>query len=393
MFKQWCSWLWERRVHLGLILLAVLVRLVCVPNRSIDYIGSLSSWSNFIIQHGGWAALKHDFANYTPPYLYWLVMSTKLEEWLPRLLTIKLFPMAVDFVCAYFIYQLVKLKFPSGQRATASFYAVLFTPTIPINSALWGQCDVLYTTGLIACLYFLCINRKHLAMLSFGIAFAFKIQAIFLSLFLLTLVLKRVVKLWHFIYIPLTYLIAIIPAWIIGRPLLELLLIYRGQVNDNDDLTRNAPNLYQWLPNQHYSIVMPIGVLLTAGIIVAISWVIYRRKVAIEPNFLVTLYTLSALVIPFFLPRMHDRYFYPADVGTILFAAYNPKYTWMPVVLQVASLIAYVNGDLKPLLKFCSIGIAIVIGYVILHLHQQFLAPVPGSKPLVTSDQASPFEA
>jgi Gpi18-like mannosyltransferase len=393
MFKQSCSWLWQRRAHLALLMLAILVRLACVPNRSIDYVNCLNPWSDFIVEHGGWAALQYDFANYTPPYLYWLVISTHLEEWLPRLLTIKLFPMAIDFVCAYFIYRLVKLKFATGLRAQASFYAVLFSPTIPINSALWGQCDVLYTTGLIACLYFFCTQRKHLAMLSFGIAFAFKIQAIFLALFFLALLLRQSIKLWQFIYVPLTYLIAIIPAWLIGRPFMELLLIYRGQVNDNDDLTRNATNLYQWLPNQNYNIVMPIGVLFTAGIIVAISLAIYRRNVKIEPNFLVTLYAASVLVIPFFLPRMHDRYFYPADVGTILFAAYYPKYTWMPVVMQVASLMAYINGDLTPLLRFCSIGVALVMGVVLLHLHQQFLAPASVSRPLLASDPTSASEA
>jgi Gpi18-like mannosyltransferase len=374
MVKQGWAWLWQRRTHGGLLLLAILLRLACVPNRSWDYMSFLEPWSNFIVEHDGWPALKHDFANYTPPYLYWLVIASKLT-WLPRLLAIKLLPMAVDFLCAGLVYNIAKLKFPTGARATTAFYALLFSPTILANSALWGQCDILYTTGLVACLYYLCIGRKHLAFLGLGIAFAFKIQAIFLALFFLALLLRHYVKLWQFVYVPLTYLMAILPAWWIGRPFLDLLLIYAGQMGDNNDLTRNAPNLYQWLPNQHYSIVMPIGVLLTAGLIVAISVAVARRQVVIEPNFLVSLYVTSTLVIPFFLPRMHDRYFFPADVGTLLFAVYYPKYTWMPIVMQVASALAYINGDLSFLLKYCSIGVAIVILFVIRHLQQQFLAP------------------
>jgi Gpi18-like mannosyltransferase len=374
MIKQGWAWLWQRRAHAGLLLFAILLRLACVPNRSWDYMSFLEPWSNFIVEHDGWPALKHDFANYTPPYLYWLVIANQLT-WLPRLLAIKLLPMAVDFLCAGLVYKIAQLKFPTGPRATTAFYAVLFSPTMIANSALWGQCDVLYTTGLIACLYCLCIGRKHLAFLSLGIAFAFKIQAIFLALLFFALWLRHYVKLWQLVYVPLTYVMAILPAWWIGRPFLDLLLIYAGQMGDNNDLTRNAPNLYQWLPNQHYSIVMPMGVLLTAGLIVAISVAVARRQVAIEPNFLVSLYVTSTLVIPFFLPRMHDRYFFPADVGTLLFAAYYPKYTWMPIVMQVASALAYINGDLRFLLKYCSIGVAIVIIFVIRHLQQQFLAP------------------
>jgi Gpi18-like mannosyltransferase len=381
MLKQGWDFLWKRRVHLGLLLLAILLRLACVPTRSNDYIHYLNPWSNFIVEHGGWPALKHYFANYTPLYLYWLVIASKLT-WLPRLLAIKLLPMAVDFLCAGLVYRIVKLKFPTGFRATAAFYALVFSPTIIANSSLWGQCDILYTTGLVACLYCLCIDRKHLAFLGLGIAFALKIQAIFLMLFLFTLLLRHYVKLWQFVYVPFTYVITMIPAWLSGASRGRYLFTYAMQIDDNKDLTREAPNLYQWFPNQNYSIVMPVGVLLTACLIVVISVAMARWKVTIEPNFLVSLYVTSTLVIPFFLPRMHDRYFFPADVGTLLFAAYYPKYTWVPIVMQLASGLAYLtyfNNDFRFLLKYCSIGVAIVIFFVIRHLQQQFPAPMMSS--------------
>jgi Gpi18-like mannosyltransferase len=216
-----------------------------------------------------------------------------------------------------------------------------------------------------------------LALIAFGVSFAFKLQSIFVALFFLALLLRGYIKLWQFLFVPLVYFVAVMPAWFLGRPLLDLFLIYGGQVGDNDDLTRNATNFYQWLPNENYAVVMPIGVMVTALIIVGTSWLVWQRKVTIEPNFLVTLFLSSVLVIPFFLPRMHDRYFFPADVGTILFAAYYPRYTWMPIVMQVASSLAYINGDLRFLLKYCSVGVAFVLFFVLRHLYQNFLAPSP----------------
>ena len=63
--------------------------------------------------------------------------------------------------------------------------AVLFTPTVFINSGIWGQCDVIYSTFVILALYKL-YHKKYLpAFILLGVGFAFKLQAVFvLPLFL-----------------------------------------------------------------------------------------------------------------------------------------------------------------------------------------------------------------
>ena len=57
-----------------------------------------------------------------------------------------------------------------------------------------------------------------------------------------------------FFLIPLVYLAVITPAWLVGRPLDELLLIYMNQAKTYKNLTRNAPKLYQWIPQTYYDI-------------------------------------------------------------------------------------------------------------------------------------------
>ena len=45
--------------------------------------------------------------------------------------------------------------------------------------------------------------------------------------------------------------------------------------------------------------------------------------------------------MPYFLPKMHDRYFFAADVLSIAFAFYFPRYFFIPLVVGTTSLFTY----------------------------------------------------
>jgi Gpi18-like mannosyltransferase len=368
----------SRKTAIALLLLAILIRLACVPNRSYDYMSFLDPWYQIIQQNGGLSALKHSFADYTPAYLYWLVIASGPLAWLPKLFSIKLLPMAVDFLCAFFVYKLVQLKYPNDDltparlrnRPIIAFFTVLLAPTIPLNSALWGQCDVLYTTGLVACLYFLCVNKKTFALLAYGLACSFKLQSIFLAPFLFILFLKKRIEWWRFLLIFVVYFVTVLPAWYAGRPLKELLLVYFNQATQYKELTKMAPNVYQWIPNAYYDTALPLGIGLTLITVLIMTWVVYRSKIQLQPEFMVTLSFASVIVMPYLLPKMHDRYFFPADVNSIIFAFYYPQYVWMPVVMQGVSLICYANGDLTPLIKYCSVFVGAVVFVTLQHLYK-----------------------
>lgn len=341
--------------------LAIIVRLCCLPNRSYDYMSFLDPWYEFIVQHGGFKALEHNFYDYTPTYIYWLVIAATWLSWLPKIVAIKLFPMAIDFLCAWGVYHLVKLKYPDSNRPIKAFLTILLAPTIFVNSALWGQCDVLYTTGLVGCIYFLCVRQQIPALLSYGVACAFKLQSIFLAPFLLVLWLKRRISWWAFGLVPLMYGLLMVPAALAGRPLPDLFLIYFSQAGKYKELTKMAPNFYQWISNDFYAVIMPLGLLFTAIVVLLLVTIVYRSRVKLNPDFMIQLSFTSVLMMPFLLPKMHDRYFFPADVMSIVFAFYFPKYYWMPIVMQISSLISYANGDLTPLLKVCSLFVGLVL--------------------------------
>ena len=141
------------------ILLAVVLRFSLFDFESVDYRGAVSPWYDFIVSSGGYDALRHDFSNYSPLYLYLLTLATYLP--LPKLYAIKLVSISFDFLLALFVLLIVRLKYENRAVWAFSLFAALFAPTVVFNSAVWGQADATYTSMLVASLYFAIRHRPN----------------------------------------------------------------------------------------------------------------------------------------------------------------------------------------------------------------------------------------
>jgi Gpi18-like mannosyltransferase len=352
------------------ILTAFLLRLSLIPFRSLDFTGFLEPWYNFIINHGGFKALQYNFANYNPPYLYLMVLASYLFSGFSNIFAIKSISITFDFISAFLVYKIVRLKYPQSKIPIYAAIAFLFAPTVFINSAFWGQCDVIYTTGLLACIYYVLIKRELLAFVCFGLAFSFKQQAIFLIPLLLILAFKKIVSWKSFLVIPAIYLLTLVPAWLAGRPLKELLLIYFAQANTYQDLSKNAPNIYMWLPDSLYHIFVPIGLIFTAFLIFIFSLAIYKSKVKLEQDIIIYISLISTLLMPYFLPKMHERYFFVADAVSLIFAFYFPKYFYIPIVIILSSLFSYTPFLFdKPIVSLYVLSLVLFTILIILLVH------------------------
>ena len=160
---------------------------------------------------------------------------------------------------------------------------------------------------------------------------------------LLGLFLRGQVSWKHFLLVPLVLFFAIIPSWIAGRPLLDLILIYIAQAKQYQLLEMSAPTVYTWLPDvgltQRFFTVT--GVIFTAMLGFVFAVLIYKSQAKLTVPLLLKLALVSVLFVPFFLPKMHDRYFYPADVISLIYAFYFPQYFFVPIVIMMASFFAY----------------------------------------------------
>ena len=337
----------RRRPHLLLaaagVLAALAVRYPLLPFVSSDMRTYLTPWWAFLVENGYFAALRHDFSNYSVPYLYLLAAAAFLTGGAHSLAAIKIISIVFDFVLAFFVGKCVSLRYPESKTIpVAAALATLFAPTVVANGALWGQSDAIYTAFLAGCLYFLLAGRQAWAFVAFGVGLSFKLQALFLAPAFLWLLAKKAVQWRYFLLIPLVWLATLLPAWGLGRPLGELLTIYADQVVEKQYLNGNVSNLYLWVP-QDWIDWYPLFAVLASAVLAAIAVVVYRSRARITPELTVLLATFSVLLAPYILPKMYDRYFFPADVFAIVLAFYRPRAWYAPVVVGSASSVAYLR--------------------------------------------------
>jgi Gpi18-like mannosyltransferase len=220
----------------------------------------------------------------------------------------------------------------------------LLLPTVLMNGALWGQCDVMYSGCLLASLYYLLVRRPAAAMIAFGFACSLKPQAAFLVPFLLGLLVSRRLPLKYLLIPPAVYILCGVPAVLAGWPLVEMLFQLLGYSRHvNLPLTLGATNWYQWVPVKYGDTVWWIGMAL--ALLAVEGLVLWMHKGPprhlSESQWLVSMALLSVMVAPFFLPNMHERYFFAADVFSVVYAFYIPRGFYVTLLVQFASAFTY----------------------------------------------------
>ncbi len=307
------------------IVMGIGLRFAGLKFSSLDMRHFLIGWYDKLATEG-FGALRESFSNYTSPYLYLLYFATKTARFLPKITAIKLISLCFDFLNAFLIYKILKIRFPQGALALIGASAFLLLPTVLLNSAYWGQCDAIYSFFALTCLYFLMKEQPLFAMIFLGISFSFKAQAIFLAPLIFLLVLKQKIPWLYLAIIPVVYVLMMIPAALTGRPLVQLLKIYIGQEEKYSALSLHAPNWYLFFPkslNNHTTVLL--GLMITVIVVLAWTAVYAKRFQLFTPQVILLCAMMSVALMPFFLPKMHERYFYLADVTSFLMAFYFPQ--------------------------------------------------------------------
>ncbi len=69
--------------------------------------------------------------------------------------------------------------------------------------------------------------------------------------------------------------------------------------------------------------------------------IVYKSCVRPTDERMIEWAMLSVLIVPYFLPKMHDRFFLPADIFSVLLAFYFPSLFFVPIVICLVSFFSY----------------------------------------------------
>ena len=177
-------------------------------------------------------------------------------------------------------------------------------------------------------------------MISFAVSFVFKLQAVFLAPLLLTLFFQKKIKLRHCLWVPLVYVITIFPAYAAGRSVEDLLLLYFNQAGTYKALSMNAPNFFAWFPAFYENTALAsIGIFLAAIIMLGVACYVKKYKIEVKGSTLLWIAVFSLFWIPFVLPHMHERYFFPADIISMILFMCDTKETKKILIIPTCSLL------------------------------------------------------
>lgn len=352
---------------LCIILIGILIKIYLLPVKTGDFNVFLEPWINFIKSHGFYASLEYKFYDYSPTYIYILIIIAKLG--LNPLFAIKLVSIVFEYLAAFFIGKIAYLKFKNKSIIWVSLAIVPIIPTVILNSSYLSQCDSIYTSFILGSIYFLLKKRQLTSVIFLGIAFIFKLQTLIILPFFFVFLLKGEIKWYYFFIIPIIFVISIIPAWLAGRPFLELLSVYIAQTDRYQNLTLNFPNLYIWINNNFYYCGKNVGLIFT--FILTLFSGLYLSKIELKFNFenWIRLAFLSSIIIPFILPGMHERYMYLGDLLGVLYFLVFRKNLHFTLGILLVSLYSYIRcsryNDILPMWPAFLVYLTIIIFLII----------------------------
>lgn len=396
-FRKHYVWL----VFAVLFIISFLMRIVFLDYLSGDMNGALLPWFNFLKAHGGFKALQtypwdssliSKPGDYPVAYINILALLSYLP--LDGIVAIKLSSILFDYVLAFGAVMLIRLFNKDWYFSLISFAVLIFFPTSILNSALWGQADQMYVALVVWTLYFLVKDKHFWAMILLGLAIAIKLQTSFFLPVLIFMWLNKKFKLRYFLVMLLAVFVTFLPSYIAGAPFAMPFDMYKLQVTGlYKSANYGSGSIYAFFEfaglkngiNKGFGI---LGAFIAIGITLL---VLFHHKIAATSKNIIFVAVIFSLISPFFLPHMHERYFYMADVFVLIYVLiYRRKY-WLGLLMSFSSVLAYTHflmgGYIFTFLGQDSVRLAAMINlFIIIYLIYE--AP----KILESNSRASKFE-
>ncbi|MGK5678646.1 glycosyltransferase 87 family protein [Actinoplanes sp. URMC 104] len=355
----------------ALVVIAILARWAGFSTKTND-MNIFFQWYHQLGRAGGWRGIGAEVGNYNAPFLYLLAFTLYLPG--PLILKIKAVWVVFDVVLAFFAYRIVALRWPGSRIPTATALVVVLLPTVVLNASFWGQIDAMWAAPALGGVYYLLRGKPWWGVALCGVALAIKPQGLFIFPLLLLLALAGRIPWRTLLAAPAVFLVLDLPAIAFGRNPIELLTIYSmgRQARNVPELSLRAPNVFALVTGGIREDTLRLfGYLFAAAVVLGVIYVLIARAVELTAERTVLAAALFSIMMPFLLPGMHERYFFLADVTTVVLAAYLPRLWFVPLLVQASSLLSYqpyLFGRVVPVLP--TIGALLMLAALVVVAHR-----------------------
>jgi len=319
-------------------------RMAALPVISPDCRDYLLVWADVMADLSFPEIMARQVGDYTVFYQYFVYILARLP--FDRVLLYKAFSFAFEALLAWSAASLVcdaRGEKKDSLLFRGVFLLVLALPTVLLNAAVWAQCDAIYTALVLAGFALSIKDRPALASVCLGLSLCVKLQAIFVLPAVALLLLWRKLSLRHVLLMGLTFLAMAVPAMLGGKGLKEVLTVYLYQMGEYKSLSLNAPSMFSLFKDMSLLTTdgaARMGMMLAFAACGAILTLGAQRREADALLAIDVCFALS-VCIPFFLPYMHERYFFIADVLSVAYAAVHPRRAYVPLIVVGSSLSGY----------------------------------------------------
>ncbi len=326
----------------GLILFFIFLFLIWSINyESYDWCFYLKQWCSEYQNMTFWESFNDitRVSNYTPFYNYFLIIFAHLFDLQECLYAIKyltfLFSIAMAIVMELIICTIRKSKFNYLHLA-----CFLLLPPILLETNVWAQCDAIYTTFALLAFYFALKHRSVWCFICLGLSFAIKLQFLLIvPIIFIMLLIKdqdgQKYLSWKWVWlVPTMYAVNLLPLFT-GANLIDLLKVYFLQIGSYPCLSLNCLNLPFLVDSifnisDNYQIYLPTAIIfsiigITATIALLILVLRANHRKCLTAVDLVRYALCFAMVMVYFMPEMHDRYFFVAFALSMIWILVEPS--------------------------------------------------------------------
>ena len=251
-----------------------------------------------------------------------------------------------------------------------TYGCVILLPSVVLNSAVWGQCDSIYTFFLLWSVWFLYKENYKFSFFALGCSLAFKLQAVLLlPLFVYAYFSNRKFSLTNILITVLTFWSSGIVAYVYRQNVFDSYGIYSNQVTMFKHMWMNVPSFWVLVSNDYNKFhLIAFGLtimILGIGMLMVITG--KKRMDTFEQMLGLAVFIEWTCIV--FLPSMHDRYTYVMDLLLVMLFVIDRKYFSYALIAVFTSFLTYAGYLFK---GESMLSYWIVLVYLLAWLHYSY---------------------